>query len=214
MAEMDIADPAAANERLKVETAAMLSLDPANLSLTQGLQLDLVSLLRLEVDTMQGKVLAGETVDRDRLVTAHAMLQKMLPAQALVAPASEPEARFGDEHRRKLRDMIQRVVFAGAEEEAAALADACEREERVMQAEALGLLPASEPVTAAPVRLNDEVDDAACAATRNGDRTHGSGQPAATALRYLRGPRESWRDHAESGNVVMPVFPRGGGDAA
>jgi hypothetical protein len=81
-------DPAAVYERLKTETAGMFGYDLADLSLTQGLQIDLVSLLRLEVDTMQGKVLAGETVDLQRLVAAHGLLQKMLPAQALVAPAA------------------------------------------------------------------------------------------------------------------------------
>jgi hypothetical protein len=51
---MDIPDPAAAYAALRHETAAMFNYDIANLSLTQGLQLDLVSLLRLEVDMMQG----------------------------------------------------------------------------------------------------------------------------------------------------------------
>ena len=97
-------DPAAAYEKLKIETAAMFNYDIANLSLTQGLQLDLVSLLRLEVDTMQGQVLAGESVDLQRLVAAHGMLQKMLPERALVARA--PAATHD---------------FAGAKKELAAL---------------------------------------------------------------------------------------------
>ena len=84
---MDIGDPAAAYAALRDLTAAMFDYDLADLSLTQGLQIDLVSLLRLEVDTMQGKVLAGETVDLTRLVAAHGMLAKLLPERALVAPA-------------------------------------------------------------------------------------------------------------------------------
>ena len=84
---MNIADPAVAYERLRAETAAMLKLNPDSSSLVEGLQVDLVSLLRLEVDTLQGQVLAGEQVDLARLVTAHGMLQKMLPERALVAPA-------------------------------------------------------------------------------------------------------------------------------
>ena len=70
------------------ETAEMFNYDLANLSLTQGLQLDLVSLLRLEIDTMSGAVLAGKTVDLARLVAAHGLLAKMLPQSALVAPAA------------------------------------------------------------------------------------------------------------------------------
>jgi hypothetical protein len=106
-------DPAATYERLKTETAGMFGYDLADLSLTQGLQIDLVSLLRLEVDSMQGKVLAGETVDLARLVAAHGLLAKMLPTSALVAPAAA-----ADHHDQ----------FAGAREELARfLADRAER---------------------------------------------------------------------------------------
>jgi hypothetical protein len=102
-------DPAAVYERLRDETAGMFGYDLTNLSLTQGLQLDLVSLLRLEVDTMQGKVLAGDTVDLQRLVAAHGLLAKMLPASALVAPAAAA-------------DHVDQ--FAGARQELAAVREA------------------------------------------------------------------------------------------
>jgi hypothetical protein len=107
-----MSDPAAAYAALRDETAVMFGYDLANLSLTQGLQLDLVSLLRLEVDTMQGQVLAGDTVDLNRLVMAHGMLQKMLPERALVAPAPAPESRFGPSARERLRRLIETTVLA------------------------------------------------------------------------------------------------------
>ena len=74
-----MSDPIAAYERLRAETAQMLKLDSANLSLVEGLQLDLVSLLRLEVDGLQAAVLGGAQVDLARLSTAHTLLQKMHP---------------------------------------------------------------------------------------------------------------------------------------
>src|SRR4029077_4274903 len=81
------ADPAEVYGRLKAETAAMLGVDPADMSKTEGLRLDITSLLLLEIDSLQGAILANEQVDLGRLSSALAMLQKLLPASALVAPA-------------------------------------------------------------------------------------------------------------------------------
>jgi hypothetical protein len=105
-------DPAATYERLRDETAAMFNYDIANLSLTQGLQIDLVSLLRLEVDTMQGQVLAGKTVDLSRLVAAHGLLAKMLPAQALVAPAAAADSHDFDGAREELSRLLDGRIDA------------------------------------------------------------------------------------------------------
>ena len=91
MTEAAKSDPAAAYEALRAETANMLNYDLSDLSLVQGLQLDLVSLLRLEVDTLQGKVLAGDTVDLSRLAVAFGMLTKILPPAALEAEAPKPD---------------------------------------------------------------------------------------------------------------------------
>jgi hypothetical protein len=105
-------DPSVAYDRLRAETAEMLKLDVANLSLVEGLQLDLVSLLRLQVDELQGAALAGEQVDLDRLSTALAMLQKLLPARALEASAPAPESRFGPSARERLRALIEKTVLS------------------------------------------------------------------------------------------------------
>ena len=132
-----MSDPAAAYDRLRAETAEMFGYDLGNLSLTQGLQLDLVSLLRLEVDTMQGQVLAGQVVDLTRLVAAHGMLQKLLPERALVAPAPAVEDRGSPTARERLRQLIENV-FAAKDAE---LAESCQREEAVMAAEAMSASP-------------------------------------------------------------------------
>jgi hypothetical protein len=83
---MTEADPAAAYTALRAETVRLLGLDPAGtMSLAQDLQVDLLALLRLEVDTLNGRVLAGEAVDLNRLSVAFGMLQKLLPPAELKA---------------------------------------------------------------------------------------------------------------------------------
>jgi hypothetical protein len=118
------ADPAAVYERLKVETAQMLGLNTDSSSLLENLQVDLVSLLRLQIDDLQGKVLNGEQVDLGRLSAALTMLRQLLPEKALVA--SSATADGGDE-------------FAGAKEELSNFlirrADAIERRDERLDAE-------------------------------------------------------------------------------
>ena len=139
------ADPSASYQLLRRETATILKLgDVDALGLVEGLQLDLVSLLRLEVDGLQGQVLAGQQVDLGRLTSALTMLRQLLPTQALVASPSLPETstrRLGSDHRAKLRALIEQTVFAPERVEAAALADAQAREERVAADEAAGVAP-------------------------------------------------------------------------
>jgi hypothetical protein len=102
------ADPAAVYERLKLETAQMLGLNTDSSSLLENLQVDLVSLLRLQIDDLQGKVLNGQQVDLARLSAALTMLRQLLPEKALVAPAAAA-------------DHVDQ--FAGAREELARLFD-------------------------------------------------------------------------------------------
>jgi hypothetical protein len=114
-------DPAAAYEALRAETAGMLNYDLADLSLVQGLQLDLASLLRLEVDTLQGKVLAGDTVDLGRLGVAFGMLTKLLPPAALEAEPSE--VRPHSEARERLKALIDATILAGPDPDAPSRAE-------------------------------------------------------------------------------------------
>jgi hypothetical protein len=83
-----MSDPASTYTRLRAETAAMLGVDTADMSKTEGLRLDITSLLLLEIDSLQGSILANEKVDLARLASALTMLQKLLPEKALVAPAA------------------------------------------------------------------------------------------------------------------------------
>jgi hypothetical protein len=145
-------DPAVAYERLKIETAGMLNLNVASSSLLENLQVDLVSLLRLQIDDLQAKVLSGEQVDLNRLSTALTMLRQLLPERALVSAPPPPETRFGSEHRERLRRLIEKAVRSDDEAEAERLRDVREREElaaAVAAGASVEAAKAAPPVTAA-----------------------------------------------------------------
>jgi hypothetical protein len=115
-------DPSTAYANLRKESAALLGLDPGgSWTALQEMQLDLVSLLRLEVDGMQGQQLAGQPVDLTRLAVAFGMLQKLLPQKLEAEPAKQDVA---DDARTKLAGLLD-GLSAAAEHE---WADACSRE--------------------------------------------------------------------------------------
>ena len=126
---MDIGDPASTYAALRTETATLLKLDPDSAGLVENLQIDLVALLRLEVDGLSGAALAGQQVDLRRLEVALGMLRQMLPAQALIAPTPVPESRFGPSARERLRELIETTVLAEDVAEAERMRDVREREE-------------------------------------------------------------------------------------
>jgi hypothetical protein len=95
----DRVHPSVLYEKLKVSSAAVFGFDLANLSTTQGLLVDFVSLLRLEIDALTAESLSGKTVDMGRLMDAHALLAKLLPATALIPPAIPEELTPGEEAR-------------------------------------------------------------------------------------------------------------------
>jgi hypothetical protein len=134
---MDIADPAVAYEKLKAETAEMLGLATISTSLLENLQVDLVSLLRLQIDDLQGKVLSGEQVDFDRLSTALTMLRQLLPEKALVSVPPPAETRFGPDHKAKLRKLIERTVLAGSASDHEREAELAWKDEQMALAAAL-----------------------------------------------------------------------------
>jgi hypothetical protein len=125
-------DPAGLYARLRAETARMLGFDLASLSLGEGLQLDLTSMLRLEIDTLQGACLAGQAIDLARLQAAFAMLQKLLPTSVTETPPVAADDDDGSA-RRELLAVIE--GYAAANE--AAAAEALAREEACMADEAM-----------------------------------------------------------------------------
>ena len=215
-------DPAAAYDRLRTETAAMFGFDVSNLTLTQGLQLDLVSLLRLEVDTMQGAVFAGETVDLKRLEMAHDMLQKLLPEKALVAPAPTPDARKDD--TAEVEAMITGLLRVRERAAAILTADRMWREEMAAIVAAGGdVLAAVAPsvadggraqsgsgvshppsLPAAPDPASGPPPSLPLTSEQKMERANNDRQPPA---HYLRGEPEEWRRHiGADGSIIAPYF--------
>jgi hypothetical protein len=85
-------DPAKTYAELKIETAQMLGfVDIDKLSPVDGLKLDLVSLLRLQVDHMQGLALTGESINMEMLSSCVQLLQRLLPASVTQAPIVETD---------------------------------------------------------------------------------------------------------------------------
>jgi hypothetical protein len=106
-------DAAATYEALRVSTAQLLNLDLANLSPADGVRLDLTSLLRLLLDSMQANALSGQEVDLAQLRSCYEMLSRLMP-QAVEAP---PQAREDHSARDKVRRLIEGYVTAREHEE-------------------------------------------------------------------------------------------------
>jgi predicted component of type VI protein secretion system len=215
--ERHIFNPAAAYEALRASTAEMFGYPLDALSLTQGLQLDVVSLLRLEVDSLQGKVLAGETVDLQRLVTAHSLLRQMLPERALVAPAPAPDEVDDETARSKFADLVDGYVRARHAEMAADPGRARAEFEAELQEAIAKYPPAAAPAEPdLPERAPWGTPPEPVAATPPPPVAAPPPPPRATSAQppahYLREgqPREAWRDHLDAGGNVV-VAPFGGG---
>jgi hypothetical protein len=82
-------NPARTYQVLREETASLLGYsDLDKLTPTESLRLDLTALLRLQIDTLQGQALSGESIDMPTLSSCVGMLQKLLPASVTEAAAS------------------------------------------------------------------------------------------------------------------------------
>jgi hypothetical protein len=73
------------------EAALLLRLDPENLSPSDSLRCDLISALRLSIDSAQADALEGRAADLGRLIVATESLVKLLPSDP-----PKPEANRGD----------------------------------------------------------------------------------------------------------------------
>jgi hypothetical protein len=143
--------PSAAYALLRSETVQLLHY-PASLSLTQNLFVDAVTLLRLQIDTLHGRVLAGEeNVDLDRLSSALSMLQKILPAELKADPPAQ-EARYS-ENRAKLEALINATIAAG-DQDRVSREQELEREVERLRAELARARGEAVPAPAAPTVEN------------------------------------------------------------
>ena len=78
------------HQRSRQEAALLLRLDPTNLSPADELKCDLISTLRLSIDSAQADALEGRAADLGRLIVATESLVKLLPSE-------RPEANRPDD---------------------------------------------------------------------------------------------------------------------
>src|SRR6202048_773529 len=67
--------------RSRQEAALLLRLDPTNLSPSDALRCDLISTLRLSIDSAQADALEGRAAALGRLIVATESLVKLLPSE-------------------------------------------------------------------------------------------------------------------------------------
>jgi hypothetical protein len=75
--------------KARSETAELLNYDLACLTPDQSLRLDCAVALRLALDDLQGRIVRGESIDVNRMLTAAEALAKLLPAAVLASPPPE-----------------------------------------------------------------------------------------------------------------------------
>jgi hypothetical protein len=172
--------PAELFKSLRASTAALLGYDVDHLSAEQIVRTDRAVTLRLLCDHLQAQQLHGVAIDVHEFVAASEALERMVGGN----PASaSPEARFGPNHRERLRQLIEKTLMAADVAEADRLADAMRREEAI-QAQAAGAPveapPAPAPVTPAPPERPANVV---------------AFEPKPPAHYLRENQREAWRDH-------------------
>jgi hypothetical protein len=183
-------DPAREYAALRSQTAQTLNLDLADLSPADGLKLDLTSLLRLSLDSLQGAALAGREVDLSRLQSCYGMLAKLLPA-AVEAP---PQLREDHSVRAKVAALLNGYETARRFEEA-------ESDERLFEALAADALAEK---TAALTSLLLGTPPPAALAPASTPTTQSPQPPLPPAsstppAHYLRDGSEPWRGAVEGG---------------
>ena len=165
-------DRAAFFQRLRADTARLLKLDGA-LTPSQQVRVDRAASLRLLLDQLQQRQLAGEEIDARQFVTASETLETLLGGNPEVATSTLASG----EARAKLRALIETTLAAGEADDAARDAERSLRDE---QQAALAAGASVEPAPSTPATVAPPPPE----------------RPAnVVPLHYLReGQREPWRD--------------------
>jgi hypothetical protein len=213
------ADTAAFFEQLRASTAKLLRLDPAALSPSEAVRVDRAASLRMLIDGFQAAQLRGEVIDAKGFVIASQELERLMGGN----PAAPP-TRFNDEHKAKLRKLIEAAMRGDEANEAMRTADIREREEMAAILAAGGDIAAAAPDwQPAPAGGDVEGLAAGCSALTAAERSSAGGggssalPPAAPVVappppqnkpsNPPPGPREVWRDHlGPDGSIVAPYF--------
>src|SRR5260221_7184954 len=72
--------------KARSEIVALFGWNGDNLSPDQSLRLDCAVALRLALDDLQGRIVRGETIDVNRMLTAAEALGRLLPPAVLASP--------------------------------------------------------------------------------------------------------------------------------
>ena len=75
--------------KARSEIVALFGWNADSLSPDQTLRLDCAVALRLALDDLQGRIVRGESIDVNRMLTAAEALAKLLPAAVLASPPPE-----------------------------------------------------------------------------------------------------------------------------
>jgi hypothetical protein len=188
--------PAELFKSLRASTAALLGYDVDHLSAEQTIRTDRAVTLRLLCDHLQAQQLHGVAIDVHEFVSASEALERMITGRDPEAPP--PEARFGVDHKAKLRRLIETTVLAAEVEdpyEAELRRDILAREE-LASALAAGVPP---PVAPPPPPRPDNVIPLDGAARAN------SALPPAHYLKQ-REPWERYYDGHASGPHPWPLL--------
>ena len=95
--------------KARSEIIALFRWDADILSPDQMLRLDCAVALRLALDDLQGRVIRGESIDMNRMLTASEALARLLPPAVLASPP--PEHR--EDPRKALLEIILRMKERG-----------------------------------------------------------------------------------------------------
>jgi hypothetical protein len=209
-----MSDVAAVYARLKAETVTQLGYDPDKLSPSQEARVGMIVGLKLEADRLASEQLAGRPVDPKALLMVGEALESALRPGEYTAAGGGPRS----DARERLRRLIETTVLAADEIEAERLADAAQREEAVMSAEALGLGEQPEPPSPSPptdgkvVPLRAEASPGPAAGSPVRPNGGSAIPPAATINEAVAAPplpfEKGWHDLVAIGRVPpLPPAP-------
>jgi hypothetical protein len=193
-------DVAGFHEHLRASTIQLLGYADANqLTAAQQIRLDRAIMLRLTIDDAQARQMRGEAIDVHAFVSASEDLERMVGGN----PEALPPARFGVDHKARLKELIERTVLAASVDdpgEAERTAELMKREEMAAVIAAGGIEPAPAPSPPAPI-MPDNVVQLSDAAERANSALPPKG--------YLKDeqPREPWEQYYNGRAVGPPPWP-------
>jgi hypothetical protein len=179
---------AAAYAKARSELATLFGWNAGALSPDQMLRLDCAVALRLALDDLQGRLIRGEPIDMNRMLTASEALAKLLPPAVLASPPPE--------HREDPREALLEMILQMRER-----TELGERSQEPITPTEADVVPPGEigeffrgPPKPGP--------DDHLAPPRTPSVIEGKAAPAAPAYDYDR--ERGWRDHVLPDGSISP----------